>query len=119
MSHTPNAFGRKTGGDGTNTFGVNFLLRRPHDTGMEHEAYLDGLDAPSERAVSFLDVRELPPPEPLTETMNRLAALDGETVFVQLNDREPKFLYPKLDDRGFAYCSAEREDGVVTAIWEP
>ncbi|WP_424006843.1 DUF2249 domain-containing protein [Haloferax denitrificans] len=119
MSDTPNVFGRLAGGTETNTFGVSFLRCRPHRFGMEHEAYLDGLDAPTERAVDFLDARELPPPEPLTETMNRLAGLDDETVFVQLNDREPKFLYPKLDDRGFAYCSAERDDGVVTAIWEP
>ncbi|WEL30292.1 DUF2249 domain-containing protein [Haloferax volcanii] len=119
MSHAPNVFGRLAGETESNTFGVSFLRCRPHDTHMDREAYLDGLDAPTKRAVDFLDVRELPPPEPLTETMNRLTDLDGETVFVQLNDREPKFLYPKLDDRGFAYCSAERDEGVVTAIWEP
>jgi hypothetical protein len=40
-------------------------------------------------------------------------------VFVQLNDRSPQFLFPKLDDRGFVYRSIESSEGVFTAIWLP
>ncbi|SDX91878.1 DUF2249 domain-containing protein [Halobellus clavatus] len=86
---------------------------------MNHEAYLAHFDVPSDRAVDFLDARDLPPPEPLQETMTRLADLDGETVFVQLNDRVPQFLFPKLDEQGVAYETVETDDGALTAIWDP
>ncbi|WP_411965945.1 DUF2249 domain-containing protein [Haloferax sp. YSMS24] len=86
---------------------------------MDVEPYLAEVDAPSARAIDFLDARDLPPPEPLTKTLNRLATLDEETVFVQLNDRTPQFLFPKLDDRGFVYNTVEIDEGVLTAIWRP
>jgi uncharacterized protein (DUF2249 family) len=66
-----------------------------------------------------LDVRELPPPQPLQTTLERLSELDDDTVLVQLNDRAPQHLYPKLDDRGYAYETVESDGAVVTAIWRP
>ena len=72
-------------------------------------------DAPTER----LDVRNLGPPKPLKNTLERLVDLDDDTVLVQLNDRAPQHLYPKLEDRGYEYETTEAEDGVVTAIWTP
>jgi hypothetical protein len=51
--------------------------------------------------------------------MNRLAELDDATVFIQLNDRVPKLLFPKLDDRGIDYETTETDEGVVTAMWRP
>jgi uncharacterized protein (DUF2249 family) len=63
-----------------------------------------------------LDVRDLPPPEPLKRTLERAEDLDG-TVLVQVNDRVPKHLFPRLDERGFAHETVEHEDGVVTAVW--
>jgi uncharacterized protein (DUF2249 family) len=72
-------------------------------------------DAPRER----LDVRNLGPPKPLKKTLERLAELGDDTVLIQLNDRAPQHLYPKLDDRGYDYETAETEDVVVTAIWTP
>lgn len=86
---------------------------------MDPEAYLAEVDVDPDRAVDFLDARELPPPEPLQKTLTRLAELDDGTVFVQLNDRVPKLLFPKLDDRGIAYDTAETDEGVVTAMWRP
>lgn len=74
--------------------------------------------APEGRPVEVLDARDLPPPEPLTGTLERLASLDGETVLVQLNDRAPQHLYPKLGDRGFTYATEEIDDATVTAIWK-
>jgi hypothetical protein len=86
---------------------------------MNPKAYLADIDVESDRPIDFLDARELPPPEPLQQTMNRLADLDESTVFVQLNDRVPQFLFPKLDDQGIAYETVETDDGVVTAMWRP
>jgi hypothetical protein len=73
------------------------------------------LAAPRER----LDARDLGPPEPLKRTLERLVDLDEETVLVQRNDRAPQHLYPKLDDRGYAYGTVELDDAVVTVAWTP
>jgi uncharacterized protein (DUF2249 family) len=83
---------------------------------MEAESYLSRTDAPSERPHETLDARELPPPQPLKNTLERLAGLDDSVVLVQLNDRRPQHLYPQLEDRGYRYETVE-EDPVVTVIW--
>lgn len=72
---------------------------------------------PTERPREFLDARELPPPEPLKTTLERLAELDG-VLLVQLNDRVPQHLYPRLADREYQYRTVNDGDVVVTAIWE-
>ncbi len=82
---------------------------------------------PRDRPVEVLDVRELSPPGPLKETLELLTELPEETVLVQLNDRAPQFLYPKLDDRGYTYVTAtdpgptflgvQTDGAVVSAIW--
>lgn len=76
-------------------------------------------DAPTERPCEGLDARDLPPPQPLRRTLERLAELDEETVLVQLNDRAPQHLYPMLGERGYEYDTAETGEGIVTAIWRP
>jgi uncharacterized protein (DUF2249 family) len=83
---------------------------------MEAESYLDRTEAPSERPHETLDARELPPPQPLKNTLERLAELDDSVVFVQLNDRRPQHLYPQLEDRDYHYETFD-EDPVVTVIW--
>lgn len=74
--------------------------------------------APADRSVSTLDARDLPPPEPLANTLERLADLDEESVLVQLNDRAPQHLYPMLADRGYEYETTETADAVVTVVWQ-
>lgn len=74
-------------------------------------------DAPTDRPRETLDARELPPPQPLQQTLERLAELDDETVLVQRNDRAPQHLFPKVADRGYSYETVETDDAVVTAIW--
>jgi len=85
---------------------------------MDADDYIgaDGVpDAPYVR----VDAAELPPPEPMTETLETLAETDDETVLVQTNDRAPQHLYPKLEERGYDYETYEEDDGVVTVIWKP
>jgi TusA-related sulfurtransferase len=73
-------------------------------------------EAPSVVDPEVIDVRDLPPPEPLKRTLERLA--DGEPeLLVQVNDRAPQHLFPRLDDRGYAHATVEDGDRVVTAIW--
>lgn len=80
-------------------------------------AWRTTLEAPEDHPFEVLDARELPPPKPLSETLERLPELDDDVVFLQVNDREPKHLFPKLEDREYRYDTTTTEGGVVTAIW--
>jgi uncharacterized protein (DUF2249 family) len=73
--------------------------------------------APDDRPWETLDARDLPPPQPLQNTLERLVDLDTGTVLVQLNDRAPQHLYPKLTDRGYEYETTEIDGIVTTVIW--
>lgn len=93
------------------------MARERSDTSFPTGQWLRALDAPDSDEVEFLDARDLPPPKPLSETLERVSTLEEGALFLQLNDREPQFLYPKLDDRGYAYRTTDVEEGTVTAIW--
>lgn len=80
-------------------------------------AVLRDLNAPPCPDPVTLDVRDLGPPKPLSETLERLAELPDGGVLVQLNDRAPQHLYPRIEDRGFAYETTEQDGMFVTAIW--
>jgi TusA-related sulfurtransferase len=85
---------------------------------IEYESKaLEATDAPADAPTETLDVRRLGPPKPLTETLQSLSKMADDAVLVQLNDRAPQHLYPKLDERGYTYETVEVEDVVVTAIW--
>ncbi|MFB6219727.1 MAG: DUF2249 domain-containing protein [Halobacteriaceae archaeon] len=81
--------------------------------------YIAATDAPSDRPFETLDARDLPPPQPLQNTLERLVELEDAATLVQLNDRVPQHLYPKLADRGYQYDTVEVAEGVATAIWRP
>ena len=82
------------------------------------DALLDRTDAPTDRPRELLEAAELPPPEPLKRTLERLVELDDETVLVQTNDRAPQHLYPRLEERGYEYQTVETDDRVVTVVWK-
>ncbi|MFD1643188.1 DUF2249 domain-containing protein [Halohasta litorea] len=84
---------------------------------VEIDSVLAETDAPSESPRETIDARELPPPQPLQKTLERLVELGSETVLVQLNDRAPQHLFPELTDRGYDYETVEVKECVVTAIW--
>lgn len=48
-----------------------------------------------------LDVRELPPPEPMMKILEKLSEIDDETLLIVHHHREPLMLYDKLHERGF------------------
>ncbi|MFB6200774.1 MAG: DUF2249 domain-containing protein [Halorhabdus sp.] len=85
---------------------------------MRPEDALAQQAVPDRPNTETVDVRELPPPQPLQETLESLSALDDDGVLIQINDRTPQHLFPKLDARGFAYESTG-DDPVYTVIWEP
>jgi len=91
------------GGDPRGGYGGDRpVARRDRRAGRPHE---------------LLDAAELPPPEPLNRTLERLTELDEETVLVQVNDRAPQHLYPRLEERGYSYDTVETDEGVVTVVW--
>lgn len=83
------------------------------DDAVDLDAFDEAPDRPAER----LDVADLPPPEPLTATLEAAEALDDE-VLLQTTDRVPQHLYPELEDRGYAWETVDGDgDAVHTAIW--
>lgn len=84
---------------------------------MNLDQLIQTTGAPQDQPIVELDVRTLPPPKPLRQTLEHLADADAEQVIVQYNDRPPQHLYPQLDDRGYEYESTEQEETVVTVIW--
>lgn len=65
---------------------------------------------------TWLDVRGLPPPEPMQRALEALEALEpGESLQV-LTDREPTLLHQELSRRYHAYVSESCSDGYRTTI---
>lgn len=63
-----------------------------------------------------LDVRGLEPPEPMVRTLEALERLPDGSALLQLVDRVPKFLLPKLTERGFAYRIVSEAPGQVRVL---
>ena len=55
---------------------------------------------------THIDVRGLPPPQPLVQILRLVAGADGAVIVH--HDRDPQLLYPELAQIGW---SAERIDG--------
>jgi uncharacterized protein (DUF2249 family) len=72
--------------------------------------------AGAEDRVVVLDVRGLEPPEPMVRTLSALESLPPDHTLVQLNVKEPRFLLPQLEERGFAYEIREQEPGLVRVL---
>ncbi|PSR33203.1 MAG: universal stress protein [Sulfobacillus thermosulfidooxidans] len=62
-------------------------------------------------AETFLDNRELVPPDPMQRTLAKLEELPAGSVLVIHNDRVPVFLLSELDDQGYPYETQALDDG--------
>lgn len=67
-----------------------------------------------------IDVRGLESPEPMIAILQALDSGEVDTALIAHLDREPIFLYPELDDRGWSHellassCgSLDCEDGIM------
>lgn len=58
-----------------------------------------------------LDVRGMDPPQPMVEILSLIDRGEAENVVTVHLDREPIFLYPELDDRGWSYEIVTSECG--------
>lgn len=61
----------------------------------------------------ILDVSDLEPPEPLTQTLEAAEDLAPGQYLRMLHRRDPCMLYGNLDDNGFKYIQRE---GTTTAV---
>jgi len=66
-----------------------------------------------ESGETVLDVRGLEPPEPMVRTLAALEELAPGETLIQVNVRVPRFLLPKLAERGFRYDVLEESDEKV------
>lgn len=75
---------------------------------------LAGQDAGDDAIV--LDVRGLEPPEPMERTLAALEELADGATLVQINERIPRFLFPRLEERGFSYEVRQDACDVVRVV---
>jgi uncharacterized protein (DUF2249 family) len=68
----------------------------------------------TERKQAFveIDVRELPPPEPMINILSALARLEQNTGLWVIHNRQPFPLYEKLLQAGWAYHCTKIEDAL-------
>ncbi len=67
----------------------------------------------SDSAEILLDVSDLEPPEPLTQTLDAAEDLAPGQYLRMLHRRDPCMLYGNLDDNGFKYIQRQ---GTTTAV---
>ena len=63
-----------------------------------------------------LDVRGLEAPQPMVRVLEEAERLGPAAELEVRHDRRPLFLYPQLDDRGFAHETDEPEPGLVRIL---
>ena len=63
-----------------------------------------------------IDVRDLEPPQPMALVLERLETLADDEQLEVLHTRRPMFLYPQIEDRGFAHETEEPAPGLVRIV---
>jgi uncharacterized protein DUF2249 len=73
-----------------------------------------------------IDLRGLEPPEPMVAVLRMIDGGELDSALIAHLDREPIFLYPELDDRGWSHelmpsssGSTDWEDGVMVRMLRP
>lgn len=73
----------------------------------------EAVESPPGDDIVILDVRFLEPPEPMVRTFEALEALPRGKTLLQINQRVPQFLLPRLEERGFVYEIREQSADLV------
>lgn len=64
-------------------------------------------------AVIVLDLRGMEPPEPMVRTLAALEELPPGKALLQINERVPRFLLPRLEELGFTYKLREQNEALI------
>jgi hypothetical protein len=62
---------------------------------------------------AHIDVRGLPPPEPIIAILTRIETLAGDVALIVHHEREPMMLYPELAERGWLATRIDAPEGEV------
>jgi uncharacterized protein (DUF2249 family) len=66
-----------------------------------------------------VDARGLEPPQPMAKILENLPRIAAGGHILAMTDRRPMLLYPKLEERGFAFSTEETTNGwFETRIWK-
>ena len=66
-----------------------------------------------------VDARGLEPPQPMAKILENLPRIAAGGLILAMTDRRPMLLYPKLEERGFAFSTEETTHGwFETRIWK-
>jgi hypothetical protein len=60
-----------------------------------------------------VDVRGLPPPQPMTTILSLVASIGDATAVVVHHDRDPLYLYPELAEMGWVATRIDAPSGEV------
>lgn len=63
-----------------------------------------------------IDVRNLEPPQPMINVLEKLKEVDERTVLVVHHHREPAMLFPKLEERGYQAVSNKIEENYFKVV---
>ena len=72
-----------------------------------------------EGGATHIDVRGLPPPQPLVAILRLVQASAGRGALVVHHDRDPQLLYPELAERGWQAERIPGEPGEVRLLLRP
>jgi len=64
-------------------------------------------------ATTHIDVRGLPPPQPLIRILQLVQRLPGDAVVIVHHDRDPVLLYPELEQIGWWADAIDGDPGEV------
>jgi len=103
-------FAHRTERRGSDDWSVSFY--RDAATRVEPTA----IPATPTRSRAVLDVRGLEPPQPMLRVLEEIGRLGPGGELEVRHDRRPVFLYPQLDERGFAHETDEPEPGLVRIL---
>lgn len=60
-----------------------------------------------------IDVRGLPPPQPMVQILTLVRSIDDDRAIVVHHDRDPQLLYPELAEIGWSAEIVDGEPGEV------
>lgn len=98
------------------TWHIWFFRKETADTGegnqkpSEKENGRSGSVRTEAENIVELDVRGLPPPEPMMQILRKLAEVDEKTILLVHHHREPMMLYEKLEARGYKAVTEQIEE---------
>ncbi|MGB9664384.1 MAG: DUF2249 domain-containing protein [Ignavibacteria bacterium] len=93
-----------------------FKLRQSQGELSSENLKKDEPDLNNFEKVVELDVRDLPPPEPMIKILEMLSQIDEQTVLLVHHHREPIMLYPKLEERGYEAISYKIDDNYFKVL---